>query len=243
MPENGNDIISESVMRYLAYDRGGPNHDIYDKRLTTVPPTPEFDYVPHCVYFYYVRIEKDGRVRVDHYFYANGALEDPTSWQPIPYVDMPDILYRLALNGRPSTPVKDPPKLDTHNFDAIPWVRRSYVGIFFDEANWSFHKRRDGISSVVFNPIKGDPNDSFFDAKDVDLRMPNEDAPDGIDRRSAVYFVNHMKGNWNGATPGSTPRSYKFDMWLTATFADASETGMSVNFDPGGTNQGPPLSP
>lgn len=244
MFENGSDIIGESLDAFLKYDGGGgANHDIYDKRMTANPPAEGFSRVPHCVYFYYVRIDNDGRVRVDHYFYVDGDPNDTASWKPIPYEEMPAVVYRLALNGRPSTRIKNPASLDTRNFQPIPWDRVSYVAIFFDEANWTFHRRADGISSVVFNPHKGLPNDTFFDGKDLELHMPNQDAPGGTDKRSAVFFVNHMKGDWGDGSEGREDRKYKFDMWLMATFAEESEGRISVNFDPGGTNQGPALHP
>src|ERR1044072_412947 len=43
------------------------NHSVYEPRLTTVPPTAGYDKVPHTVYFYYVRMDTDGKLRVRHY--------------------------------------------------------------------------------------------------------------------------------------------------------------------------------
>ena len=220
---------------------GQTNHDIYEKRLTANPIIRKFEAVPHCVYFYYVRIDNSGKIRVDHYLYvkrdSSGASEE------IPHGDVPDILRALALNARPSTATKDPPKLNTNNFAKIPWKYRSYIAIFFDEANWAFEKRANGLAAVVFDPALGQPNNSFFDGKDVHLDMPNR-RTGRTDKRTAVYFINHVKKNSDGDDMDSgQEQNFKFDMWLTAQFAETSATGMRINFDPGGTNQGPPQDP
>lgn len=232
--------IDEIIEGLLSSSLHGKNHDVYEKRLTQNNPPPKWDYVPHCIYFYYVRIDRDGKVRVDHYLYANSDLDHPSTWPKIPHSDVPGILRNLALNGRPSTGRKDPPKLPSNNFDEIPWNRRCYIAIFFDEANWSFHKRADGKSGIVFNPSQGMPNHTFFDAMDVELELPNGDG--GTDKRTAIFFVNHYRKNDQGDDLDER-QEFKFDMWLTAKFAESNDTGMVVIFDPGGTNDGPPEQP
>lgn len=238
MTATRDELIQEMFDTRLALALNGTNHDIYDKRLTLSPPRVGFDRVPRCIYFYYVRIDWDGKVRVDHYLYvARNAAGESIE---IPYDDVPDLVFQLAKNGRTPT---NPPKLSTSNFDDIPWEHWSYVAIFFDEANWAFHKRSDGKAAVVFDPTLGTPNHSFFDATDLVLDMPNQ-RTGGVDQRSAIFFVNHMKLNADGDDlPAAPAQKFKFDMWLDAKFSNASKTGMVVNFDPGGTNQGPPTNP
>lgn len=222
--------------------RKGTNHDIYDKRLTKLPdPTPGYDYVPRCIYFYYVRFDKNGKVRVDHYFWPTTK---PKNWKPILHHTLPARIYELAINARPirkSAPrEKDPPRLKTQNFDPIPWVRKSYIAIFIDEANWRFASREDGRSSVVFNTDEGCANHSFFDAADCVLDMPVDGKPS--DKRSALYFINHMKG-LDGYDLGEEPEQFKFNLNMTANFVNSSKSGARLQFDPGGTNQGPPEVP
>jgi|GEM_PF-1401305 len=225
----------------------GRNHDVYEPRLTAEPPVDGFDYVPRCIYFYYVRIDGDGMVRIAPYFYADGPLDRSDEWQPIPYSAVADpegIVKRLALNARPSTAVKDPPKLAAESFDEVKWNRRSYIVIFFDEANWSFHRRVGNKPSVAFNVSEGhSPNRSFFDAKDLMIEMPRRDG--GSDNRSAIFFINHMKDADTGAefAAGETEQHYKFDMYLRAKYAGSSTSTVTVIFDPTGTNQGPPETP
>ena len=133
MAETKESLVWDLIKRQLRNER---NKDVYEERLKAPRPLPGFDYVPRCIYFYYVRIDNSGMVRADHYFYANGPADDPSQWQPIPYADAVDrngIIRTLALNARPSTRIKNPPKLDSDSFDNVVWNRRSYVAIFFDE--------------------------------------------------------------------------------------------------------------
>lgn len=224
---------------------GAINHDIYEPRLTAAGgPVPRFDYVPHCIYFYYVRIDNNGKLRIDHYLDADGPLDDPTQWRPIPYSSVPERLHALAINGRPGTEVKDPPKLPNHNFDGIKWRRKSYIAVFLDEVNWRFHTRDGGKAAWVFKaepPMT--PNHSFFDAKDVKLTLPNS-FTGRTDSRSALYFINHMKRNEAGDDLiEGDEQVFEFEMFLKVQFAEATTNTLTVILDPTGTNQGPPETP
>ncbi|HET9638558.1 MAG TPA: hypothetical protein VFP12_05060 [Allosphingosinicella sp.] len=210
------------------------NKDVYDKvHIATDPPTGT---PPSCIYFYYVRINNSGTVSVDHYFYDRGA--------PIPYAEMADekgILKTLALNARPRTPVKDPPRTG-RAFKDVQWDRRSYVAMFFDERNWAFHRRRGRRPSVAFNVSEGQtPNESFFDAKDLLIEMPIKRS-DRTDKRSAIFFINHYLDSATGMefAPGVVKQlAYKFDMYLLANYANRGGPAMTVIFDPTGTNTSP----
>lgn len=246
MPISRDAMVQEAVEEQLnAAPAGTTNYDIYEKRLTVDPPVPGFHYVPRCIYFYYVRVDNSGKLRIDHYFECNGPVEDPTQWQPIPYTDVPARVKALALNGRPGTVNKNPPTLPDHNFENIIWKRRSYIAFYFDEANWHFHTYGGAKSAVVFKVGAGVyPNHSFFDAKDVLLDMPNI-FHGGTDKRSGIFFVNHMKMNEAGddlALPAPSQR-FEFEMFLKVQFAETSASTLTVIFDPTGTNQSPPEQP
>lgn len=227
--------------------RSEANHDIYEPRLTAEPPVDGFGYVPRCIYFYYVRLDGNGMVRIVPYFYANGPVENSAEWQPIPYAEVADpegIVKRLALNARPSTTSKNPDRMPGKGF-SDKWRRRSYIVIFFDESNWSFHQRIGGKSSVVFNISENHkPNRSFFDARDLDVYMPRRRG--GEDKRTAIFFVNHMKDADSGGDFDDRPdqrQEYKFDMYMRARYADDATGTVTVILDPTGTNQGPPETP
>lgn len=237
------DYIEQLIDKLLAPPVVGPiNHDVYQPKLTVTTPGPPCNYTPHCVYFYYVRFDHNGALRVDHYFYIDGPVDDPSEWKQIDYDDMPDIIAKLARNGRPDT-YKDPPKLPQHNFENIVWKRRCYIAIFVDEANWKLHKRANGAGAIVFNTDKGStPNSSFFDAADIEIDM--SDTGDGSDMRSAIYFVNHLTCETGGSVGHEQNRSeYIFDVYFDVAFADPAAEPAKIVFDPGGTNQGPPQQP
>lgn len=244
--ETKESLVYELISKQL---RSEQNQDVYDKRLTATKPPPGFDYVPRCIYFYYVRIDGNGKICADHYFYPNGPLDKPNKWQPLPYADVADpegIVKRLALNARPSTRRKQPRKARVDSFSGVRWTRRGYIVIFFDEASWAFHRRSGGKPSVAFNVSEGHtPNQSFFDATDLVLDMPVR-RTGRTDKRSAIMFVNHMRDGEDGGELGRNgpkEQSYKFDMYLMVQYANSDAPAMTVIFDPGGTNQGPPETP
>lgn len=231
----------------IALRTGAPNHDVYESRLGA--GTPGFTAVPHCMFFYYVRIDRDGRLRVAHYRYVDGDPEDPNTWQPIEYSRkrLEPLVESLARNARPSG-LKDPRPDAEENFQNILWNRKSYIAIFIDEANWKFHKFPAQDSAVVFitetkNGKTGTVNHSFFDAMDFEIDMPINGGP-ATDKRSAILFVNHMKGDDQGTDLGSgVSQLFQFKMFLDVAFASGSAVPMTVIFDPDGTNMGPPLGP
>lgn len=55
-------------------------------------------------------------------------------------------------------------------------------------------------------------NESFFAGQDVELRMAKSRSAGRHRQRSAVFFVNHMKGDWGDDFARREDRKYKFDM-------------------------------
>jgi hypothetical protein len=230
----------------IARRTGAPNHDIYEKRLDA--GWPGFTDVPHCLFFYYMRIDRNGKLRVAHYRYVDGDPNDPDTWQPIAYSEkgLTDLVTKLARNARQIAPTDPPPDAE-ENFQKIVWTRKSYVAIFLDEAHWKFHKFPAQDSAVVFitetkNGKTGTENHSFFDAMDLPIDMPINGGP-ATDERSAIVFVNHMKGDDQGTDLGATSELFQFKMFVDVTFASGQGVPMTVIFDPDGTNMGPPLGP
>ncbi|HEY5722355.1 MAG TPA: hypothetical protein VIT45_08535 [Allosphingosinicella sp.] len=220
------------------------NEDVYERRLTAAPPTPGFESVPGCIYFYYVRIDRDGMVRADHFFYPNGPAESPEDWKPIPYAEMADpegIVKKLALDARPSGGKKY--KLPSDSFKDVVWKHRSYIVFFFDEKHWSFHRRDGNKPSVAFNVSEGrDPNRSFFDANDMSVEMPvraRRRNGETSDERTAIFLVNHLKDTDDTDLREGVVRKYKFDMYLRVKYARRDAEAMTVILDPDGSNQGP----
>lgn len=231
---------------------------IYQKRLTN-PEFPRFAGTPHILFFYYLRIDMDGRLRVDHYRYVDGDVLDPATWQPIEYSEsnLREIVTRLAKNARPGGPrPKRPPRDRDVNFENLEWNRKCYVAIYIEEANWKFHKFPVDNSAIMFVTTTQDgtvpaPNFSFFDAIDFEIEMPitrpRRNGPTS-DSRSAIVFVNHLKrdaeGNALGGDNGEPEeQKFEFKMFVKVNFSQGDSAPMTVIFDPGGTNMGPPVPP
>lgn len=220
-----------------------PGNDIYSNVLGTKP----YDYTPWTIFFYYIRIDTDGKLRVDHYFYPEGDPAKyyetpPNGWSEIHPNDLPEIVEKLAINARPSTTIKNPPKLPDHNFNNIVWQRRSYIVFFLDEEHWHFHKKGNGNSAIFFNEGKeSTPNHTFYDGMDLTINMP--DGAGGTTPRSAVAMINHMKENEKGDILYNGSQKFVFDIYLRVVFAQPDPNRLTVILDPGGTNQGPPTQP
>lgn len=229
-----------------------PDDGIYAQRLND-HNYPLFAEDPHSIYFFYIRLNMNGALKVDHYFYFDGPPDDPAKWKKIPYGRIADKIEFLVHNARPSG-AHNPAPLRQHNFEGVTFRRRSYVAFFLDEQNWSFHKRRvqNGRYAMIYNgekagarmegPIASAPNYSFFDAMDLEFLMDNSDGGKSI--RTGVVFINHMKKDAIGTPLGRNDKQpFAFDMYFDIRFADPSDQRLVVVFDPGGTNQGPPETP
>lgn len=233
------EYIDRLVGRQLLNTAKGSNNDVYDKRLTAKYSWPPFAKVPRFIYFYYLTLGDDNKLRVDHYHYNMGPdLKNPVEWDPIPHDKVPPILDELTRQARPGgggVPLPD------HNFQNVKWTRRSYIAFVVDEPSWNLHKRSSGNSAVVFNVDKpGEPNHSFFDALDIEVRVAT--SARGFDTRSGVYFVNHMTKDSEG-TPLDRSETMFFDMYCAVNYDDPFATPVTVIVDPTGTNQGPPEPP
>ncbi|HYJ81858.1 MAG TPA: hypothetical protein VEW26_03315 [Allosphingosinicella sp.] len=208
---------------------------VYLRKLTEIPPVAGFDKVPHTVYFYYVRIDTDGKLRVNHYTHALNY--------PIPPDTIGMVVQQLVDNVRGSNlnPAPDP----RNNFQGIEWQRKSYIAVFVDEENWTIHKNGSPIDGIRFvtNLPGTTPNHTFYDAVDLTVDVRNKTTGD-ITKRSAIAFVNHMKGDANGNDIGQGVRqAFKFEIVFDVKFADGTTAPMTVIFDPEGTNLGPPVGP
>jgi hypothetical protein len=234
----------------LAAAAGATPASIYDPRLGT----PNFTDVPCCIYFYYIRVNTNGRLFVTHHFYPGGNPNDPTNppnsadWHAIARdpQQLTPILEMLAQDARPLGAKAYPPIGDS--FDQIRWRRKSYIALFIDEASWTLAPK-DGVTFITDykGGVAGTPNHSFFDALDLPLTMPiRRPKPGGpyTDQRSALVFINHMKADdaGNDLTYNDPPQLFHFLITFNVAFQNGVK-GMTVIFDPDGTNEGPPLPP
>lgn len=219
-----------------------PPASIYDQRYGNASEYPDHQYLPHCMYFFYMRLNDDGALKVDHYFYHRGPPEDPSSWPKISREEARALVPQLAMKARPLADMTPSP-LPDHNFENIRLTRKSYVAFFFDEANWAYHRQKDGKFAMAYNRDKagGAENFSFFDAEDIAANLPISRG--GADRRTGVVLINHMKSDAAGTDLENQGQEFAFDMYFDVEFADPTDNKLTVIFDPGGTNQGPPETP
>lgn len=207
-------------------------YSVYEKRLTELPhPRPGYDKEPYTVYFYYVRVDTDGRLKVKHYTQESASA--------IPHNTLQAVIQGLVDNVRNGD--NNPPP-NGRNFASIEWTRKSYIAFFIDEENWDLHQSGNPLDGIRFNSSPT-PNHTFFDA--VDLRVTVTNRRSGaVTQRSAIAFVNHMKKDDQGNDLEAGDRQpFKFEMIFDVKFADQSPAPIIVIFDPDGTNVGPPLPP
>lgn len=254
-----NELLEEFVKQYApeAYEepqgyfkslfyRRRTNRSVYEKRLH-VPHHPKFNYTPRYMYFYYVKIDSDGKLKVTHFYYVDGDRKDPRTWKEIPNDKgkLEEIVHDLAINAREATP-NNPPPCDQINFEGIKWRRKSYIAIFFDEANWTFYEKGSGPGVLFLTRKKGKrmtDNHSFFDALDLDIEIVNENDPSIMDDCTGIAFINHMKRADGEDLEENENEPFQFNMFLNVKFLNGTGSPMDVIFDPGGTNTGPPLEP
>jgi hypothetical protein len=175
------------------------------------------DITPYSIYFYYVT-RKSGPVvppaspyNVEVYFYTQSTkIEDTT---------LDAHIETLTKNARGSK--KNPPPIG-FAFNDVPWWRISYLVVASDAEPFpsgeAVHIERDD----------GDYNHSFFDGKDYELPIMDQNPI------SVMWTVNYMRGkSGNPIKPGKTHKfRFRFNHQLSREYPDDS-----------GTNMGPPVPP
>jgi hypothetical protein len=227
----------------------GKSDDIFKDKFGK----PKFKYAPRYAYFYYIRVNEDGTLKVDHYGYYDIDPDYPEGdyrhWREIPRTKdkLQELVKMLAINARPKQPHKW--LLENHSFQDVLWERRAYIIFYFDEKNWTLYKKPNKGSSVVFLTKKGKlkfvKNHSFYDAIDLEIEFSKDDV------RSAIAFINYIKGDEDGNDLGydlpkgkKAKQEFQFNMLLNVKFdKKGGPSPMDIIIDPGGTNQGPPLEP
>lgn len=205
--------------RFIESEDFVPGASVYKHKLAS----PKYDKVPHTIYYYYLRVEADGRLIVWHYFHQ--------AVNQIEYVALEAAVQDVAQRALAGTLPKE-----GENFELVEWKHKSYIVFVIDEEHWDYPQTRDAIF------IDG-PNHTFFDAKNfsVTITDPQTGAPR---QRPAVAMINHMKENDQGGDlPLGKRQPFKFSVVFNVRFTNRPSGGMIVIFDPDGTNVGPPLPP
>jgi len=201
---------------------------------------PGFEFLPKCVYFYYVRFEDNNTITTWKHFWVN--RDDHSDPAPIDEIDLPNIIEQLALHVR-NNPA---PSQDVHVGLGDEWKNKSYVVIFVDEENWKLRNRKQDPVGMIFvedvnNHIVG--NHSFYDAHDLDIELPFRDGRSGNMKCTALVMINHLK-KLGGADLGDMEReTYAFQLLFDVASSTPGNPPMTLIIDPTGTNQGPPQDP
>ncbi len=216
----------------------GSNHDVYLDRLKSSDPKYQpFKKTPCSIYFYYIKFGEYGVPDIRHY---EEFAATPFDY----YTDMPDKIKELAKSARDETG-----EVKGTNFENITWDRKGYIVIFMDSPDWELMPTSNG-GAVIFRPDKGStPNHSFFDGMNIQVIMPPlGHGDDG--RRTAIYFINHMKKSEFGDDLGIKQDGskevqfeyYAFDVCFQVKGQGGSLPTVFI-IDPGGMNLGPPVPP
>lgn len=183
---------------------------------------------PRSLYYYHAKVTPDGlRLTATNFFYNNGN-------DKIEEDEIPEIVRILALNAR-QTEGHVPP-IHGVNFKDT-WRKKSYIVILLDEENYEFRANKSSVE--VDDGGANLPNYTFFDAEDLSIDVSA--AGNGLETRSAVCFMNHMKKNHEGHDiymVNGVPEKQKFYLKL--------HFGSNRRFSPytaEGTNLGPPVAP
>lgn len=207
------------------------NHGFYERRQ--LDNIENFRKVPHCIYYYHIKLGDDGEPDVNWYFRDNGNNE-------IPYNRIEDYVTPLAQNAHTGGRSPAPYGSGTHNME---WSRISYLVFLMDSKYWKFSRYDNGKVAMACDSRSPTQNHTFFDARDLNIDIsPNRNG----DFRSAVAFINHIKktddgGQLGGVSGPKETEDYKLSMYFEVI--DRTGGVSAIEWDPDGTNEGPPVGP
>jgi hypothetical protein len=204
-----------------------------------------YQLTPHCIYLFYMRINPDGKLKVDHYYYKG----DDNKIEP-EYLG--DLIKQMAKSAEYNGTRDERFELVGSDFENISFNRISYVVFFLDEPHWKFMKNKSDQPLIKFKKKKlgrkFSGNYSFTDACSYEIDMANPAAdgesatPEKI--RTAASLINHMRRKDGELIGKFEVKKYSFDIWTRVEFSSkAGGSGLTVIFDPGGDNEGPPGPP
>jgi hypothetical protein len=178
---------------------------------------------PHCIYFIYVGLDKFQLEDVKHYFYDNG----PT---PLSSAEAQARVEQLASNASINDSV---PPQHGYGFKNMIWRRRSYLAFVIDHPVYTTWPGK----AIEFNGKDGAlRNHTFFNGRGFNVSVKR---PGGItEQRSAFMCINYMRNASGDPLPADRPEKFSFALLLRA-----GNMNEPWKYDPGGTNQGPPVDP
>ncbi len=202
-------------------------------------------WVPHTIFFSYMRFNEDGTFQSSHWFHHDAHNEIPadldhTKKGSLGYYIRDMALHARSKNNTPNTYKPWPGRLDKFDFPNY----YSHCIFFMDDLNWEFLLDKKKRPVIKFNDKKDgktySKHDHAFSSTTL-AKMPMPNRRTGLeDFRQAAIMINRMHDKNN--KPLKKLESFSFDLWMRVRYA-GSTAGLTLIIDPGGDNQGPPSPP
>ncbi len=226
----------------LTNERKGKS--VYHKKIKP----GDVDYRICRIHFFYFKIE-NGKLVARHYLeegkpaphenwtdFVHEAIDDMPNHPDRERVRINDALQVLLANAR-KQPQNQNPK-HTGSINTLAFKERSFLAFCFDHADWTFPDDLNAANGLdneaVFFSEGGalTPNHSFFDGRTAFMS----------DGRPIFYMVNHAKrSDADDDLQGGDKQPIKYNIVVKVPMAGGEK--LTVIFDPGGTNLGPPDPP
>jgi hypothetical protein len=228
----------------ISDSRGG--RSVYFEKLKS----NSYNYRICVIRFYYFKIE-NGKLIARHYYYSQPVgsgwtnyrheIISPTGQHIQPSRDIADALRELLENAQKPLDQQNPQPIG--DVKSIDFRERSFMAFCFDHEGWTFPLdprlgTNPPIPSVFFTDGGSlTPNHNFFDGRTTTVGS-------GASARPIFYMVNHAKKSYNGADLDATDRQQvKFNIVVDVPLYPQGTDKLTVIFDPGGNNLGPPGPP
>ena len=240
---------SSSIVDILGLDEFRAKNVYYQKIKDN-----DYDFRVCRIHFFYFKIEKEKLV-ARHYLDADPSV-DPNLWTDFfheivakPYPDKPG-RKRVSVTERLASLIENARKLDggtqpppsSNSVNRIPFRERSFLAFCFDHDGWEFPTDRGPgedsteLPAIYFSDGAGlSKNHSFFDGRTAQLTIDGKVRP-------VFYMVNHSKKANGGDLTDTDNDLIKFNIVVKVPMSGSSER-LTVIFDPGGNNLGPPKDP
>lgn len=176
----------------------------------------------HCIYFYYVKYNKEERPVVKLYYQAD---EDTRIRDEVDLRRIIKVLARNAIEGD----FAPPPCGDS--FGKVPWRRRSYFVLLVEGLDCELSDPSD--VSIAFQECE-EVNHSFFNARLMDIDLSDDNSGAMVTVFHCVNLMRHKTGR--------DMRGGEREKYLVDILPD-SDRRVRFEDDDGGTNQGGPIPP
>lgn len=240
----------EQALARAGFAEGGSMYKMFDSMGSnkSKPKSQKIDYLPHSIFFAYMRFNRDGSFASYNYYYPGEDDQpiDPSSDPNVPN-SLGYFVKDMAIYARPSSPNDGRYQYWGRELENVQFPQRySYCVYFMDDVHWRFLQDSKQRPVITFHAEKNGKKyhkhgNAFGIPQLVEVDMPIFNSSE-TDQRQAAVMINRM-ANKNGKWLKKNEReSYMFDLWMRVKYA-GSNNGLTLIIDPGGDNLGPPGPP